>query len=97
MLLSLPSTNPLRVCLGHGAHKDFGLITLRLQGDVPGLEVWDELTGRWGNPDFIVVCRKSCKDSAEDEKYCPVSVEDYVRGKYQEVYHRGGVYSLQKK
>ncbi|KAK2865075.1 hypothetical protein FQN49_003935 [Arthroderma sp. PD_2] len=129
----------------HGAHKDFGLITLLLQGDVPGLEVWDDLTQQWvlvppvegayvvnlgnlfqqwtndrylsnlhrvtnppqerysiafllhGNPDFIVKCRKSCKESAEDEKYSPVSVEDYVRGKYQEVYHRGGVYKIEAK
>jgi isopenicillin N synthase-like dioxygenase len=31
----------------HGAHRDFGVITLLLQGDVPGLEVWDEPTNQW--------------------------------------------------
>ena len=29
---------------GIGAHRDFGIITLLLQGDVPGLEVWDDDT-----------------------------------------------------
>ncbi|KAL8733964.1 MAG: hypothetical protein Q9166_001725 [cf. Caloplaca sp. 2 TL-2023] len=30
-----------------GAHRDFGIITLLLQGDVPGLEVWDDEAEDW--------------------------------------------------
>lgn len=131
---------------GIGAHRDFGIITLLLQGDVPGLEVWDEETKeyypappvegayvvnlgnlfeRWtndvyisnvhrvinrsgeerysipfnynGNPDFIIKCIQACRVSAEDEKYAPVSVEDYVRQKYKDVYGRGEIYSVAEK
>lgn len=128
---------------GIGAHRDFGVITLLLQGDVPGLEVWDEesqsyypappvegayvvnlgnLFQQWtndkyisnvhrvinratvdrysipfnynGNPDFIIRCVESCREKAEDEKYAPISVDDYVRQKYKDVYGRAGVYSV---
>lgn len=30
-----------------GAHRDFGVITLLLQGDVAGLEVWDDEVRDW--------------------------------------------------
>ncbi|KAL8712437.1 MAG: hypothetical protein Q9220_003285 [cf. Caloplaca sp. 1 TL-2023] len=33
--------------MAFGAHRDFGIITLLLQGDVPGLEVWDEEAQDW--------------------------------------------------
>lgn len=128
---------------GIGAHRDFGVLTLLLQGDVPGLEVWDDATKsyytappvegayvvnlgnlfeQWtndeylsnvhrvinrsgvdrysipfnynGNPDFVVKCIESCRDKAEDEKYAPVSVDDYVRRKYKDVYARVGIYSV---
>lgn len=32
---------------GIGAHRDFGVITLLLQGDIPGLEVWDAEANDW--------------------------------------------------
>lgn len=32
---------------GIGAHRDFGVITLLLQGDIPGLEVWDAEAEDW--------------------------------------------------
>ena len=126
---------------GIGAHRDFGVITLLLQGDVPGLEVWDDEVKDWypappvegayvvnlgnlfeqwtndmyvsnvhrvinrsgeerysipfnynGNPDFIVKCIEKCRAKPEEEKYAPVSVEDYVVQKYKDVYGRVGVY-----
>ncbi|KAF4993050.1 hypothetical protein FGRMN_6738 [Fusarium graminum] len=126
---------------GIGAHRDFGVITLLLQGDVPGLEVWDEEAKDWypappvegayvvnmgnlfeqwtndqyvsnvhrvinrsgqerfsipfnynGNPDFIIRCIESCRKSTNEEKYAPISVEDYVVQKYKDVYARAGVY-----
>jgi isopenicillin N synthase-like dioxygenase len=128
---------------GIGAHRDFGVITLLLQGDVPGLEVWDEETQsyypappiegayvvnlgnlfqQWtndeylsnvhrvinrsdvdrysipfnynGNPDFVIRCIESCRARPEDEKYAPISVDDYVRQKYKDVYGRVGIYSV---
>lgn len=131
---------------GIGAHRDFGIITLLLQGNVPGLEVWDgekkeyypapplegayvvnlgNLFERWtndvymsnihrvinrsgqerysipfnynGNPDFVIKCIQACRSSTEDEKYAPVSVEDYVRQKYKDVYGRVGIYNVAEK
>lgn len=124
-----------------GAHRDFGIITLLLQGDKPGLEVWDEEAKDWypappvegayvvnmgnlfeqwtndlyvsnvhrvinrsgqerysipfnynGNPDFIIRCIESCRGNSNEEKYAPISVEDYIIQKYKEVYARAGVY-----
>ncbi|KAK6063370.1 2OG-Fe(II) oxygenase [Seiridium cupressi] len=131
---------------GIGAHRDFGIITLLLQGDVPGLEVWDDEAKDWypappvegayvvnmgnlfeqwtndfyvsnvhrvinksgverfsipfnynGNPDFVIKCIEKCRAKQEDEKYAPISVEDYVRQKYKDVYARAGVYSVAEK
>jgi isopenicillin N synthase-like dioxygenase len=130
--------------LGIGAHRDFGVITLLLQGDVPGLEVWDDEAKDWypappvegayvvnmgnlfeqwtndkyisnvhrvinrsgeerfsipfnynGNPDFVIKCIEKCRTSPEEEKYAPVSVEDYVVQKYKDVYARAGVYKTE--
>ncbi|KAJ4160056.1 uncharacterized protein LMH87_007988 [Akanthomyces muscarius] len=127
---------------GIGAHRDFGVITLLLQGDVAGLEVWDDEAKDWypcppvegayvvnmgnlfeqwtndvyisnvhrvinrsgterysipfnynGNPDFIIKCLDKCRAKSDDEKYAPVSVEDYVVQKYKDVYSRAGVYN----
>ena len=131
---------------GIGAHRDFGVITLLLQGDVSGLEVWDDEVKDWypappvegalvvnlgnlfeqwtndqyisnvhrvinrsgterysipfnynGNPDFVVRCIEKCRAQKEDEKYAPVSVEDYVRQKYKDVYGRVGIYKVAEK
>ncbi|KAI0121344.1 MFS transporter [Xylariales sp. AK1849] len=131
---------------GIGAHRDFGVITLLLQGDVPGLEVWDDEAKDWypappvegayvvnmgnlfeqwtndvyisnvhrvinhsggdrysipfnynGNPDFVIKCIEKCRARAEEEKHAPVSVEDYVRQKYKDVYARAGIYSVAEK
>ncbi|KAL3417227.1 2OG-Fe(II)oxygenase superfamily protein [Phlyctema vagabunda] len=131
---------------GIGAHRDFGIITLLLQGDVPGLEVWDEEVQDWypappvpgayvvnlgnlfeqwtndkyisnvhrvinnsgtdrysipfnynGNPDFVIKCIEACRDRQEDEKYAPITVDDYVRQKYKDVYGRVGIYSVAEK
>ncbi|KAF4189668.1 hypothetical protein CNMCM7927_007352 [Aspergillus lentulus] len=136
-----PDADPLQ--RGIGAHRDFGVITLLLQGDVPGLEVWDEETQsyypappiegayvvnlgnlfqQWtndeylsnvhrvinrsdvdrysipfnynGNPDFVIRCIESCRARPEDEKYAPISVDNYVRQKYKDVYGRVGIYSV---
>jgi len=36
-----------KLLLAFGAHKDFGIITLLLQGEVPGLQVWDPEVQDW--------------------------------------------------
>ena len=50
-----------------------------------------------GNPDYITKCIESRRAKAEDEKYAPVSVEDYVRQKYKDVYGRVGIYKVAEK
>lgn len=45
-----------------------------------------------GNPDFVIRCIESCRNNREEEKYAPISVEDYVVQKYKDVYARAGVY-----
>lgn len=55
------------------------------------------LTSSQGNPDFIIKCIESCRQKEEDEKYAPVSVEDYVRQKYKDVYGRVGIYTVAEK
>jgi isopenicillin N synthase-like dioxygenase len=131
---------------GIGAHRDFGVITLLLQGDVAGLEAWDDDAQDWypvpptegalvvnlgnlfeqwtndmyksnvhrvinlsgvdrysipfnhnGNPDYIIKCLENCREKAEDEKYAPISVEDYVRQKYADMYGRVGIYKVGEK
>lgn len=50
-----------------------------------------------GNPDFIIKCIETCRSRPEDEKYAPISVEDYVRQKYEDVYGRVGIYKVAEK
>ncbi|KAL7917019.1 hypothetical protein ACQKWADRAFT_307820 [Trichoderma austrokoningii] len=127
--------------LGMGAHRDFGVITLLLQSDIAGLEIWDEEVKDWypvppvkgayvvnvgnlfeqwtndkyisnihrvinrsrkerysipfnynGNPDFVIKCIKKCRSKPEEEKYAPVSVEDYVVQKHEDVYSQVCIY-----
>ncbi|GFF62318.1 sexual differentiation process protein isp7 [Aspergillus lentulus] len=47
-----------------------------------------------GNPDFVIRCIESCRARPEEEKYAPISVDDYVRQKYKDVYGRVGIYSV---
>ncbi|KAH1729802.1 hypothetical protein KXX40_008893 [Aspergillus fumigatus] len=67
---------------GIGAHRDFGVITLLLQGMSPGWRY------------FVIRCIDSCRAKPEDEKYAPISVDDYIRQKYKDVYGRVGIYSV---
>ncbi|KAH2162664.1 hypothetical protein KXW37_009030, partial [Aspergillus fumigatus] len=47
-----------------------------------------------GNLDFVIRCIDSCRAKPEDEKYAPISVDDYIRQKYKDVYGRVGIYSV---
>lgn len=47
-----------------------------------------------GNLDFVIRCIESCRAKPEDEKYAPISVDDYIRQKYKDVYGRVGIYSV---
>jgi isopenicillin N synthase-like dioxygenase len=121
---------------GIGAHTDFGAITILLQDQVGGLQVWSKFSSSWidvvpqenafvvnlgnlmmrwtndqylsnlhrvinksgrerysvpfffsGNPDFVVECLKSCKDeNGTGAKYPPISVEDWITGRYADTY-----------
>ncbi|KAL8778973.1 MAG: hypothetical protein Q9213_007158 [Squamulea squamosa] len=111
---------------GIGAHRDFCIITLLLQGDVPGPEIWDEDTESYydappgislmctessanpaareiksrsnnGNRDLIIKCIETCRERLKDEKYAPISVEDYVRQEYNNVYGRVGIHKVAEK
>jgi isopenicillin N synthase-like dioxygenase len=44
---SQPPDSPAKLTRGIGAHTDFGTITLLLQGDVAGLQVYDHETKEW--------------------------------------------------
>ncbi|KAF2705087.1 Clavaminate synthase-like protein [Pleomassaria siparia CBS 279.74] len=44
---SQPPDSPAKLTRGIGAHTDFGTITLLLQGDVAGLQVYDHDTSEW--------------------------------------------------
>jgi isopenicillin N synthase-like dioxygenase len=44
---SQPPDSPAKLTRGIGAHTDFGTITLLLQGDVAGLQVYDHDTKEW--------------------------------------------------
>lgn len=40
---------------------------------------------------------ETCRERTEDEKYAPISVEDYVRQKYRDGYGRVGIYKVAEK
>ncbi|KAI0531597.1 MFS transporter [Xylaria digitata] len=47
-----------------------------------------------GNPDFVISCLEKCRDRVEDEKYSPVTVEDFIRPQYSVTYGRTGHYQV---
>jgi isopenicillin N synthase-like dioxygenase len=49
-----------------------------------------------GNPDFIIKCLEKCRKKASDEKYPPVTVENFIRPQYADTYGRGGVYETKR-
>ncbi|KAF3050254.1 hypothetical protein E8E11_003890 [Didymella keratinophila] len=44
---SQPADSPAKLTRGIGAHTDFGCVTILLQGDVAGLQVYDYTTKEW--------------------------------------------------
>ena len=47
-----------------------------------------------GNPDFVIKCLEKCRASPEDEKYAPVTVENFIRPQYSATYGRTGHYQV---
>lgn len=121
--------------LGIGAHTDFGAITILLQDDTGGLQVWNNGSAEWvdvtpvpgayvvnlgnmmmrwtndkylsnlhrvinrggkvrfsvpfffsGNPDFTIRCLPTCEDLIEGAKYPPVTVHEWMTGRYTDTY-----------
>ncbi|KAH6860747.1 hypothetical protein BKA58DRAFT_443525 [Alternaria rosae] len=50
-----------------------------------------------GNPDYMIEAKKSCYDPAVGPEFGPIRIEDFVRGKYDEVYARAGVIPTEHK
>ena len=42
-----PSDSDEKLARGIGAHTDFGSVTLLMQDEVDGLQVWEKTTGEW--------------------------------------------------
>lgn len=45
----------------------------------------------------MIKCIQACRERQEDERYAPITVDDYVRQKYKDVYGRVGIYSVAEK
>lgn len=122
---------------GIAAHRDLGVITLLLQDDIAGLEMWNQETQRFhllppnpgafvvnignlsqqwtndhyvsnvhrvinrtahdrysipfhynGNPDSIVRCIEARRTQPENEKYAPITVNDFVLQRHKDVRDR---------
>jgi len=80
---------------GCGAHTDFGGLTLLLQDENPGLQVWVNMSGRErysvpfffsGNPDHLVECLPTCLAPGESPRYPAVTVEEHHREMYRRTY-----------
>ena len=47
-----------------------------------------------GNPEYIIKCLQNCRVNHEDEKYAPVTVENFIRPQYATTYGRIGKYDV---
>ncbi|KAH8653853.1 hypothetical protein BX600DRAFT_483295 [Xylariales sp. PMI_506] len=47
-----------------------------------------------GNPDFVIKCLEKTREKPEDEKYAPVTVENFIRPQYASTYGRIGKYDV---
>ncbi|KAF3024398.1 hypothetical protein E8E14_014442 [Neopestalotiopsis sp. 37M] len=50
-----------------------------------------------GNPDFVIKCLEHAREKPEDEKYAPVTVENFIRPQYASTYGRIGKYDVAPK
>ncbi|KAJ5279599.1 hypothetical protein N7478_004971 [Penicillium angulare] len=120
---------------GIGAHTDFGAVTMLLQDETGGLQVWNDGSKEWvdvtprpgayvvnlgnmmmrwtndrylsnlhrvinrsgkerfsvpfffsGNPDYVVECLPECMDAVEGAKYPPMTVHDWMTGRFADTY-----------
>ncbi|KAL4889432.1 putative oxidoreductase [Aspergillus ambiguus] len=136
-LLHYPSQDPdaSEIERGIGAHTDFGAITILLQDEIGGLQVWNNVSSQWadvtpvpgayvvnlgnmmmrwtndrylsnlhrvinksgkerfsvpfffsGNPNYVIRCLPSCEDVKEGARYPPISVEEWMTGRYADTY-----------